>query len=150
SIADIIFGYGEERYARKIAKGIASYRQRKTIETTGELVEIINQAVPPMYKMGRIHPATRTFQALRIAVNDELNTLKQGIVKGFDRLEKGGRMAVISFHSLEDRIVKHFYKGKEKSGHAKIITKRPITASEDEVRDNPRSRSAKLRIIEKE
>ena len=149
SIADIIFGYGEERYARKIAKGIVSYRQKKKIETTGELVEIINQSVPGMYKRGRIHPATRTFQALRIAVNDELNTLKEGLAKGFDRLEKGGRMAVISFHSLEDRIVKHFNIEKKELGLANIITKKPIEASEEEIQNNPRSRSAKLRIIEK-
>lgn len=148
SMADIIFGYGEERYARRIAKGIVSYRKRKTIETTGELIEIINQSVPSMYKRGRIHPATRTFQALRIAVNDELNTLRQGLARGFDRLARGGRMAVISFHSLEDRIVKHFYI--EKKAEAKIITKKPIEASEEEVQNNPRSRSAKLRIIEKE
>jgi len=163
SIADIIYGYGEEKYARRIAKAIVSYRKKKTIETTNELVEIINQAVPAFYKIGRIHPATRTFQALRIAVNDELNTLKEGLKKGYDRLEKGGRMAVISFHSLEDRIVKNFYK--EKAEHkdldkestiskgetspAKILTKKPITASEEEERNNPRSRSAKLRILEK-
>lgn len=149
SIADIIFGYGEERYARKIAKGIVGYRQKKKIETTGELVEIINQSVPGMYKRGRIHPATRTFQALRIAVNDELNTLKEGLAKGFDRLEKGGRMAVISFHSLEDRIVKHFNIEKKEAGMANIITKKPIEASEEEIQNNPRSRSAKLRIVEK-
>lgn len=149
SIADIIFGYGEERYARKIAKGIIQYRQKKRIETTAELVEIIGQSVPSMYKRGRIHPATRTFQALRIAVNDELNTLKEGLAKGFDRLEKGGRMAVISFHSLEDRIVKHFNIEKKEAGMANIITKKPIEASEEEVQNNPRSRSAKLRIIEK-
>ncbi len=149
SIADIIFGYGEERYARKISKSIVIYRQKKKIETTGELVEIINQSVPGMYKRGRIHPATRTFQALRIAVNDELNTLKEGLANGFDRLEKGGRMAVISFHSLEDRIVKHFNIEKKEAGMANIITKKPIEASEEEIQNNPRSRSAKLRIIEK-
>ncbi len=147
SIADIIYGYGEEKYARKIAKAIISYRERKTIETTFELVEIIKGAVPSFYKRSRIHPATRTFQALRIAVNDELNTLKDGLKQGYERLEKGGRMAVISFHSLEDRIVKHFYKAQE---DAVLITKRPLTASEQELQDNPRARSAKLRIIEKQ
>lgn len=147
TIADIIFGYGEEKYSRPIARTIIAYRKRKPIETTTELVEIINQAVPAVYRRGRIHPATRTFQALRIAVNDELNTLKQGLKKGFERLERGGRMAVISFHSLEDRIVKHFYKEKDEMAH--IITKRPIEASEEEIDKNPRSRSAKLRIIEK-
>ncbi len=149
TIADVIYGYGEERYARRIAKGITLYRAKKKIETTHELVEIVKGAVPATYRHGRIHPATRTFQALRIAVNDELGTLKQGLAKGFERLEKGGRMAVISFHSLEDRIVKHFYKEKADLESAKILTKKPIEASEEERIMNPRSRSAKLRIIEK-
>ncbi len=161
TIADIIYGYGEERYARKIARAIISYRQKKSIETTGELVEIIKSTVPPIYRNGRIHPATRTFQALRIAVNDELNTLKQGLEKAYERLEKGGRMAVISFHSLEDRIVKHFYKEKSENKkenpkdrksdyeEAIIITKKPIEASQEEIQNNPSSRSAKLRILEK-
>lgn len=150
TIADIIYGYGEERYSRKIAHAIVSYRKKKSIETTHELVDIINSAVPGIYRRGRLHPATRTFQALRIAVNDELNTLKQGLEKGYERLEKGGRMAVISFHSLEDRIVKHFYIEKKNSDGANIITKRPLEASEGEIARNPRSRSAKLRIIEKQ
>jgi len=149
SIADIIYGFGEERYSRRIAKAIVNYREKKEIEKTGELVEIINQAVPFFYKKGRIHPATRTFQALRIAVNDELNTLKIGLSKGFEKLDKGGRMAIISFHSLEDRIVKNFNKEKEELGFAKIITKKPIVPGEEEIQQNPRSRSAKLRILEK-
>ncbi len=149
SIADIIYGYGEEKYARRIARAVVSYRTKKKIETTFELVEIIENAVPAFYRRGRIHPATRTFQALRITVNDELNTLKSGLEKGFRHLAQNGRMAVISFHSLEDRIVKHFYKERFADGSAKIITKRPIEASEEEVRNNPRSRSAKLRILEK-
>jgi 16S rRNA (cytosine1402-N4)-methyltransferase len=149
SIADIIYGYGEEKYARRIAKAIVNYREKKTIDTTGELVEIISQSVPVFYRKGRIHPATRTFQALRIAVNDELNTLKKGLETGFERLEKGGRIAVISFHSLEDRIVKNFNKDKNENGLAIIHTKRPLVPSEEEVRENPRSRSAKLRILEK-
>jgi 16S rRNA (cytosine1402-N4)-methyltransferase len=149
SIADIIYGFGEERYSRRIAKAIVQYREKKEIERTVELVEIVNQSVPVFYKKGRIHPATRTFQALRIAVNDELNTLKIGISKGFEKLGSGGRMAVISFHSLEDRIVKNFNKEKEDMGVAKIITKKPIVPGEDEISQNPRSRSAKLRILEK-
>lgn len=149
SIADVIYGYGEEKYSRRIAHAIVNYREKKKIEKTGELVEIISGAVPVFYKKGRIHPATRTFQALRIAVNDELNTLKGGLAKGFEALEKDGRMAVISFHSLEDRIVKNFNKEKEASGEARVITKRPITPTEEEISENPRSRSAKLRIIEK-
>ena len=149
NLADVIYGYGEERYARRIARGIVQYREKKEIETTQELVEIISHSVPIFYRKGRLHPATRTFQALRIAVNDELNTLKRGLERGFERLESKGRMAVISFHSLEDRIVKNFYKEKAEEGRALIQTKKPITASSKEVSDNPRSRSAKLRIIEK-
>ncbi len=149
SIADIIYGFGEERYSRRIAKAIVNYREKREIERTSELVEIINQAVPFFYKKGRIHPATRTFQALRIAVNDELNTLKIGLSKGFEKLDSGGRMAIISFHSLEDRIVKNFNKDKEELGLAKIITKKPIDPGEEEISQNPRSRSAKLRILEK-
>ncbi len=149
SIADIIYGYGEEKYARRIAKAIINYRAKKTIDTTGELVEIISQSVPVFYRKGRLHPATRTFQALRIAVNDELNTLKKGLEIGFERLEKGGRIAVISFHSLEDRIVKNFNKEKHEKESAIIHTKRPLVPSEEEIRENPRSRSAKLRILEK-
>jgi 16S rRNA (cytosine1402-N4)-methyltransferase len=109
----------------------------------------VKSAVPKFYQNGKIHPATRTFQALRISVNDELNGLKEVLKKGFDRLSENGRMAIISFHSLEDRIVKNFYKEKMKEMGAKIITKKPIIASEEELRSNPRSRSAKLRIIEK-
>ena len=149
NIADIIYGYGEEKYSRRIAHAIVNYRQKKSIETTGELVEIISQAVPIFYRKGRIHPATRTFQALRITANDELNSLKKGLANGFERLAKGGRMAVISFHSLEDRIVKNFNKEKAEKEEAKIITKRPIVPEEIEIKENPRSRSAKLRILEK-
>jgi 16S rRNA (cytosine1402-N4)-methyltransferase len=149
SMTDIIYGYGEEKYSRRIAKAIVNYREKKSIDTTGELVEIISQAVPAFYRRGRLHPATKTFQALRITVNDELNSLKTGLIKGFEKLASGGRMAIISFHSLEDRIVKNFNKEKADSGKAKIITKRPITPTEEEIRENPRSRSAKLRILEK-
>lgn len=149
SIADIIYGYGEEKYARRIARAIVNYRNKKSIESTFELVEIISQSVPVFYRRGRIHPATRTFQALRIAVNDELNTLKKGLEDGFNRLAVGGRISVISFHSLEDRIVKNFNKEKENLGQAIIHTKKPIVPSDEEVQENPRSRSAKLRIIEK-
>src|SRR3989338_5771285 len=166
NIADIIYGYGEERYARRSAKAIAEVRKKKKIQTTGELVEIIEKAVPARYagasarrasyKRGKIHPATRTFQAIRITVNDELGALREGLDKGFECLKKGGRMAVISFHSLEDRIVKNFFsaKGGSASGGrenrvANIITKKPIRASEEEIKNNPRARSAKLRILEK-
>jgi len=148
TIADIIFGYAEDRFARRIARAIVGYRDKKQIETTTELAEIVKSAVPAFVRRGKIHPATKTFQALRIAVNDELNALKEGLRKGYERLNEGGRMAVISFHSLEDRIVKDFNKEHQKSG-ATIITKKPITASSQEIAENPRARSAKLRIIEK-
>jgi 16S rRNA (cytosine1402-N4)-methyltransferase len=156
SLADIIYGYGEERFSRRIAKGIVEARKKQKIKTTFDLVKVIESSVPGAYKRGRIHCATKTFQALRIAVNDELGTLEMGLKKGFEVLNKGGRMAVISFHSLEDRIVKRFYsaKGGSASGGkenrvANIITKKPITAKEAEIKNNPRSRSGKLRILEK-
>lgn len=147
SLADIIYGYGEERYARRIAKGIVAARQKMEIKTTFDLVKIIEEAVPAVYRRGRIHFATRSFQALRISVNDELGSLRTGLEKGFDLLKNNGRMAVISFHSLEDRIAKKFYK--EKKEKAKLINKKIITAGEKEIKSNPKSRSAKLRILEK-
>lgn len=149
NLADIIYGYGEERYARRIAKGIVESRKMKPIKTTFDLVEIIKASVPGTYRNGRIHPATKTFQAIRIAVNDELNTLELGLRKGFDLLKKDGRFAVITFHSLEDRIVKKFFKAQVELGESKLIFKKPVTPSEKEVRENPRSRSAKLRVLEK-
>lgn len=147
SLADIIYGYGEERYSRKIAKAIVEAREKKEIKTSFDLVKIISDAVPAGYRRGRLHFATKTFQAIRIAVNDELGALQEGLQKGFQVLKQGGRMAVISFHSLEDRIVKKFYKNKEKEGQAKIINKKVILASSEEIKNNPRARSAKLRII---
>ncbi|OGI79142.1 16S rRNA (cytosine(1402)-N(4))-methyltransferase, partial [Candidatus Nomurabacteria bacterium RIFCSPHIGHO2_12_FULL_37_29] len=149
SLADIIHGYGEERFARRIAKGVVETRVKKKIESSFDLVKVINDSVPVAYRMGHLHPATRTFQALRIAVNDELGALKNGLEKGFKFLKKGGRMSVISFHSLEDRIVKRFYKAKEKEEKAKLINKKPFTPSIEEIRNNNRSRSAKLRILER-
>jgi 16S rRNA (cytosine1402-N4)-methyltransferase len=149
SLADIIYGYGEERYSRRIAKGIVEGRKKKKIETTFDLVKIISESVPATYRRGRLHPATKTFQALRIAVNDELRVLKDGLEKGFCKLKVGGRMVVISFHSLEDRIVKRFYKELEKDGKSKLINKKPILVNDEELKNNPRSRSAKLRVLEK-
>ena len=149
NLSAIIQGYGEERYARKIAKKIVEERKKKPIETTFELVRIVKEATPKSYHHMKIHPATRTFQAIRIAVNDELGALKDGLQKGFDKLSPGGRIAVISFHSLEDRIVKNFFRDKSKEQKAILITKKPIIPDEDELRENPRSRSAKLRILEK-
>ncbi len=148
NLADIIYGYGEERYSRRIAQGIVEARTKKKIETTFELVEIIRNSVPASYRNGRLNCATRTFQAIRIAVNDELGAISEGLEKGFKLLKKGGRMSVISFHSLEDRIVKRFFKTKVTEGEALLINKKVILASDEEIKNNPRSRSAKLRILE--
>lgn len=149
SLADIIYGYGEEKQARRIAKEIVEFRKKQEIKTTFDLVKIIENAIPAKFRKGRIHFATKTFQAIRIAVNDELGALKEGLEKGFEVLKVGGRMSVISFHSLEDRIVKRFYKEKEKEGKAILVNKKVILGSGDEIRTNPRSRSAKLRILQK-
>lgn len=149
SLADIIFGYGDERYARRIARAIVTYRKDSKIKTTNELVEVIKSAVPSFYKNKKIHPATKTFQAIRIAVNDEIEGHKRALLQAWNHLEEGGRIAVITFHSLEDRVVKHFFKKLETEEGAKRVTKKPIVPSEQEVKENPRSRSAKLRIIEK-
>lgn len=149
NIADIIYGYGEEKFSRKIAEKIIEARNAKAIETTDDLVKIIEGAVPASYRRQKLHFATRTFQALRIATNDELRSLEEVLQKGFEHLEKGGRMAIISFHSLEDRLVKRFFKEKEKEEKALLITKKPIVPTDEEIRENPRSRSAKLRILEK-
>jgi 16S rRNA (cytosine1402-N4)-methyltransferase len=148
NIADILYGYGEERFSRRIAHNICTYRTKKIVETSMELAEIIKNAVPVFYRRGKIHPATKSFQALRIAVNDELKSLEQILKDGYDSMETGGKMAVISFHSLEDRIVKNFFKNKSIIG-SKIITKKPVIASEQELLENPRARSAKLRILQK-
>lgn len=149
TIADIIFGFGEEKYSRRIAKAIVEARKDKEIETTFDLNEIIEKSIGKFYKGKKIHPSTKTFQALRIATNSELYNLEQVIQKGFDRLKPKGRIAIITFHSLEDRIVKKsFVKLKEK-GLIKIINKKPIIPSVEEIKSNPRSRSSKLRLIEK-
>src|SRR3989344_7579345 len=137
NLADVIYGYGEERYARRIAKAIVERREVKPIETSLELAEIIKNAVPVFHRFGRLHPATKTFQAIRIAVNDELEALTEGLTKGFEILQSGGRMVVISFHSLEDRIVKNFYKLKEAEDKCEIINKKPLTPSEEEIKINP-------------
>jgi 16S rRNA (cytosine1402-N4)-methyltransferase len=147
SLTDIITGYGEERFAWRIANAIVLARTTKPIETTTELAEIIKNAVPAFARFGRIHPATKTFQAIRIAVNDELGALREGLQKGFARLKPEGRMAVISFHSLEDRIVKEFFKARVQEGLGTLVTKKPLTPGDEELLRNPKSRSAKLRII---
>ncbi len=149
NIADVIYGFGEEKYSRKIAKKIVERRGEKEIETTFDLVKIIEDAVGGHYKGLRIHPATRTFQALRIAVNSEISNLEKVIDKGFNCLKKGGHMSIISFHSLEDRIVKRAFVNLKEKGLARIITKKPIIPTDEEIKDNPRSRSSKLRLLEK-
>ncbi|MDD5152379.1 MAG: 16S rRNA (cytosine(1402)-N(4))-methyltransferase RsmH [Candidatus Pacebacteria bacterium] len=149
SLADIIRGYGEDRFADRIANAIVAEREIKPIETTNELASIVTTALPPSLRHGRIHPATKTFQALRIAVNDELGALRQALAKGFERLAPRGRMAVVSFHSLEDRIVKNFFKDLATRGLGITTTKKPISPGEEELEKNPKSRSAKLRIIKK-
>ncbi|MFA5813471.1 MAG: 16S rRNA (cytosine(1402)-N(4))-methyltransferase RsmH [Patescibacteria group bacterium] len=147
--------YGEEKFGRKIAKAISKYRKRVKIENTGQLVNIIlsvyrkklgsDKEVP---WIGGTHPATKVFQALRIAVNDELNVLELALPQAVEALAPGGRLAVISFHSLEDRIVKHYFKSQE-GRTINIITKKPIECSEEEYKNNPRARSAKMRVVER-
>jgi 16S rRNA (cytosine1402-N4)-methyltransferase len=150
SLADIIFGWGEERYSRRIAKAITVARGKKPIATAGELADIVKSSVPSAYRFGRIHPATKTFQALRIAVNDELGALADGLKAAWEMLAPGGRIAVISFHSIEDRLVKQQFVAWVASGEGVRITKKPITASAEELKQNPRARSAKLRVIQKQ
>lgn len=149
SLADIIYGYGEEKYARRIARNIVEARQIKPIETTFDLVNIINYSVPVKYQKGKIHPATRTFQAIRIAVNDELRVLEEGLINALEVVKKDGRISVITFHSLEDRIVKNFFRDNAKEGKLVLINKKPIIPTLEEIKNNKRSRSAKLRIIQK-
>ena len=150
-LADIVFQYGEERYSRRIARAIVRARTRSPIETTGALASVIAEAVPPMYRHGRIHCATRTFQALRIAVNCELEGLEPSLRDAADLLAPGGRMCAISFHSLEDRIVKHTLRSLAEGADARLslLTKKPILPAELEFHANPRARSAKLRVAER-
>lgn len=160
----IIRDYGEEYRARRIAAAISTQRKSAPIRTTRELAEIIVHAIPHQAKRRRIHPATKTFQALRIAVNDELSNLHTSLSEGIDLLRKSGRFSVISFHSLEDRIVKNVFRSSEKGcvcppdfpvcscnrkKKLKVITKKPVTPSEAEINSNPRARSARLRTVER-
>ena len=149
NIQAILEGYGEEQFAWKISKAIVESREIKPIETTFELVGIVKSATPKFYHHRKIHPATKTFQALRITVNDEIESLKEGVRKGFEILNPNGRIAVISFHSLEDRVVKQFFREREDGGVGKRVTKKPILPTGEEASENPRARSAKLRILEK-
>ncbi|MCX6723247.1 MAG: 16S rRNA (cytosine(1402)-N(4))-methyltransferase RsmH [Candidatus Staskawiczbacteria bacterium] len=145
-ITEVLENYGEEKFARKISKNIVEQRKQGRIKTTFQLIEIIKDATPSAYWRGKIHYATRTFQALRIAVNDELENVKRVLPDAISILAPEGRLAVISFHSLEDRIVKKFLVNEAKKGKIKILTKKPIIANRDELSKNARSRSAKLRV----
>lgn len=145
-IAQILDEYGEEKFAKKIAKNIIEERKKGRIKTTFQLIEIIKDSTPAVYWRGKIHYATRTFQALRIAVNDELENVKRVLPQAVSLLAPEGRLVVISFHSLEDRIVKNFFAEESKKGTIKVITKKPIVAGRDELKNNPRARSAKLRV----
>lgn len=141
--------HGEERFSRRIAREIVKNRSITPIKSTKELSSIITNSVPLNARHGKIHPATRTFQALRIAVNEELLLLRIGLQEMLPLLREGGRIAVISFHSLEDRIVKETFADWEKKGFGKRITKKPVVAAEEEIFHNTRARSAKLRVFEK-
>ena len=147
-LEEIIRDYGQERYCRRITGFILEKRKKGAINSTSELTELIRSAVGARYRSQRIHPATRTFQALRIAVNDELNCLDEALTKIADFLRPGGRVAVIAFHSLEDRIVKIRFREFEKSKKGKRVTKKPLRPADDEIRENHRARSAKLRVYE--
>ncbi len=145
-LADLFYYYGEERYSRRIARAIVQQRRNKSLETSLELAELIRRAVPHTPRGDRIDPATRTFQALRIAVNDELKSLEIALRRIPDCLRPGARLAVISFHSLEDRRVKESFRNDPR---LKVITPRPIRPEPEEIQRNPRSRSAKLRAAER-
>src|SRR3989344_5635559 len=149
SIATILRGFGEERFARSIAKHIVEARKVERITTTKQLVEVIHQSTPSWYQRGRTHFATRTFQAIRMAVNDELGAIEAGIKGILPHMRPGGRIAVISFHSIEDRLADETLLTLSREGVVDLVTKKPVTPSENELAENPRARSAKLRVVEK-
>ncbi|MCK4473675.1 16S rRNA (cytosine(1402)-N(4))-methyltransferase RsmH [Candidatus Parcubacteria bacterium] len=148
-IERILREYGEEKFSKRIAKKICETRKTKPIKTTFELIEVIKKAVPNWYRQQKIHPATRTFQALRIAVNNELNNLEKTLPIALKILKPKGKLVIISFHSGEDRIVKKFLRENYRKGLLKILTKKPVSPTRTEIKSNPRSRSAKLRAAEK-
>ncbi|OGP95687.1 MAG: 16S rRNA (cytosine(1402)-N(4))-methyltransferase [Deltaproteobacteria bacterium RBG_16_47_11] len=141
--------YGEERWAKRIARAIVQEREREPLRTTQTLRKIVHRAIPRRFHSRRIDPATRTFQAFRIRVNEELDNLGKILETGWKILKRGGRICIISFHSLEDRMVKETFRRLEKQGEMRILTKKPVSPSEEEQRRNPRSRSAKLRCAER-
>jgi 16S rRNA (cytosine1402-N4)-methyltransferase len=148
-LADIIFVYGEERFARSIAKAIITARSKERILTTNALVLAVEKGTPHWYHERKIHPATKTFQALRIAVNDEIGALREGLASALTALAPAGRLAVISFHSIEDRIVKNILRDATQAGLGMLNPKKPLVPSREEVLANRRARSAKLRVFEK-
>jgi 16S rRNA (cytosine1402-N4)-methyltransferase len=163
-LAGVIYRYGEEKFARRIAHNIVQKRQQKRIETTLELVDIIKESIPAPARRQGPHPAKRTFQALRIAVNDELQAFEDSLTQAFERLNRQGRISVITFHSLEDRICKQFFQQKSQgcicppdfpqcvcgqTPQLKLMTRKPIVPGDAELQENPRARSAKLRIAER-
>ncbi|MDH4238889.1 MAG: 16S rRNA (cytosine(1402)-N(4))-methyltransferase RsmH [Phycisphaerae bacterium] len=152
SLADLIYKFGQERASRRIARFIVRERQDRPITTTGQLAAIVSRALarPGRKRKSRIHPATRTFQALRIAVNNEIQNLERLLASASALLAQKGRIAVISYHSIEDRLVKNNFKANEQAGIYKIITKKPIVPSREEIGENQRARSAKLRIAERQ
>jgi 16S rRNA (cytosine1402-N4)-methyltransferase len=147
ALADIIFQYGGERRSRQIAKAIKQYGRRTAIRTAGELADVVRAALPKNYERGRIDRATRTFQALRIYANGELQNLEHAIAQLAEILMPGGRAVIITFHSLEDRIVKHAFQNLVKTKQGELMNKKPVVATREEIKDNPRARSAKLRAI---
>ena len=146
ALADLIYTYGEERFARGIAKAIVATRSHERILTTHALVEAVKEGTPRFYHT-KINPATKTFQALRIAVNDELGSIRDGLSATLDLLAPGGRLAVITFHSIEDRIVKNLFRDATASGRGELATKKPVVPSKAEIISNRRARSAKLRVF---
>ncbi|MCF7815593.1 MAG: 16S rRNA (cytosine(1402)-N(4))-methyltransferase RsmH [Candidatus Pacebacteria bacterium] len=148
-IKNVLKGYGEEQFSGRIARHIVERREKTPFETTFDLVSVIEEAVPSFYKRGKINASTKTFQALRIAVNDEFDALENFLIKSIAHLKAGGRLAVITFHSTEDRIVKHLFRNYSHDHIGTVVNKKPIIASREEVARNPRARSAKLRVFEK-
>ena len=150
-LADLIFSCGEERFSRRIARAIVQARKTYALETTQALVAVIKGAVPHAYRKGRIHCATRTFQALRIRVNQELDLLQPALQDAVSLLREGGRLCVVAFHSLEDRVVKHTFRSLAGGENPTItlLTKKPVVADTEEIQQNPRARSAKLRIAQR-
>jgi len=147
SLADLLWSLGEERFAKSISKSVVAVREEKPIETTFDLVAAIEEGAPSWYQHRRIHPATKTFQALRIAVNDELGALRDGLMAAMEAVPAGGRVAIISFHSIEDRIVKTMLRDAVSEGKGSLPYRKPVVPSVTESTKNPRARSAKLRVF---